>query len=110
MKSCYAIALTLAMGLSTITADQSNPGLDWPQWRGPDRSGLSQESGLLKEWPSGGPPVVWSSTNLGGGYGSISTSGDRLFVQGLRNRQSIVSALNRSDGKGLWSKALGPGL
>jgi outer membrane protein assembly factor BamB len=48
--------------------------------------------------------------NLGAGYGSISTSGDRLFVQGLRNRQSIVSALSRADGKGLWSKALGPGV
>src|SRR6516225_2947306 len=26
---------------------------DWPQWRGPERNGISQETGLLKEWPKG---------------------------------------------------------
>lgn len=108
---------TLALMTAVVAATSGQPSQpspsasgDWPQWRGPDRSGLSRESGLLKQWPAGGPPLQWSSTNLGAGYGAISTSGDRLFVQGLRNRQSIVSALNRSDGKGLWSKALGPGL
>ena len=92
-----------------VVSGQSAP-TDWPQWRGPDRSGVSRESGLLKQWPSNGPAVLWSSSNLGAGYGSIATSGDRIFVQGLRNRQSIVSALNRADGKGVWSKALGPGV
>jgi len=112
MKRAGFATLALAASFVVAMSGQSapRPDGDWPQWRGPDRSGLSQESRLLKQWPSGGPPVVWSSSNLGGGYGSISTSGDRIFVQGLRNRQSIVSALNRSDGKGLWSKALGPGL
>jgi outer membrane protein assembly factor BamB len=112
MKRAGIVPLALAASFVVAMSGQSapGPGGDWPQWRGPDRSGLSQESGLLKQWPSGGPPVVWSSSNLGAGFGSISTSGDRLFVQGLRNRQSIVSALNRSDGKSLWSKALGPGL
>src|SRR5258708_30345032 len=112
MKRTGLATLALAASFVVAMSGQSAPRSDgdWPQWRGPDRSGLSQESGLLKQWPSGGPPVVWSSSNLGAGYGSISTSGDRLFVQGLRNRQSIVSALNRSDGRGLSSKAPGPGL
>jgi outer membrane protein assembly factor BamB len=100
-----AAAVAMASGQSSPTASG-----DWPQWRGPDRSGLSRETGLLKQWPANGPPVLWTSTNLGAGYGSISTSGDRIFVQGLRNRQSIVSALNRADGKGVWSKAIGPGV
>ncbi len=89
-------------------AAQTSAG-DWPQWRGPDRSGLSRESGLLKQWPAAGPPLAWTTTNLGAGYGSISTSGSRIFVQGLRNRQSIVSALSRDTGQSVWSKALGPG-
>src|SRR5712691_5523441 len=105
-------ALALVATVVVTVLGQSAPlgSGDGPQWRGPDRSGLSRESGLLKQWPSGGPPLLWSSLNLGAGYGSIATSGDRIFVQGLRNRQSIVSALNRADGKSLWSKALGPGL
>jgi outer membrane protein assembly factor BamB len=80
---------------------------DWPQWRGPDRNGLSKEKGLLQQWPSSGPPLAWSISSLGAGYGSMAIAGDRIFVQGARNRQSIVYALNRADGKGLWSKAIG---
>jgi len=38
---------------------QAAPG-DWPQWQGPDRTGLSKEVGLLKEWPASGPPLVWT--------------------------------------------------
>ena len=107
--AALGLAASVVVAISGQSAAPPTPG-DWPQWRGPDRSGLSRESGLLKQWPAGGPPLLWSSTNLGAGYGSIATSGDRIFVQGLRNRQSIVSALSRTDGKGLWSKALGPGL
>jgi outer membrane protein assembly factor BamB len=94
------VAATIALSAQTTT--------DWPQWRGPGRTGISSETGLLQQWPPGGPPVVWTVTTVGGGYGSISVSGDRVFVQGMRNNQSIVSVLNRADGKGLWSKALGP--
>jgi outer membrane protein assembly factor BamB len=83
---------------------------DWPQWRGPDRSGISREGGLLRQWPNGGPPLVWTASNLGAGYGSIAVSGDRVFVQGMRNNQSVVSALNRLDGKPVWVRILGPAL
>jgi outer membrane protein assembly factor BamB len=92
-----------------VPADgQSTAVGDWPQWRGPDRSALSKEAGLLQQWPSSGPPLVWSASNLGSGYGSLAVSGDRIFVQGTRTGKSIVVTLNRADGKELWSKALGP--
>ncbi len=38
---------------------------DWPQWQGPDRNAISQETGLLKEWPKEGPPLAWKITGLG---------------------------------------------
>jgi len=80
---------------------------DWPQWKGPDRNGLSTETGLLQQWPSSGPPVTWSVSTIGGGYGSVAIKGDRIFVQGSKGSQSFVYVLNRADGKGVWSKALG---
>ena len=107
---CIAVTLALAVGIAATAGGQSSPVADWPQWRGPDRDGLSKESGLLKQWPASGPPVVWSAANLGAGYGSISVSGDRIFIQGMKGRDSIVSVLNRADGKGVWSKILGPAL
>jgi outer membrane protein assembly factor BamB len=80
---------------------------DWPQWQGPDRTGVSKETGLLKQWPASGPAVVWTANGLGNGYGSMAVAGDRVFLQGGRGRSSTVIALNRADGKEVWSKALG---
>jgi outer membrane protein assembly factor BamB len=103
--------LTLAAALSAHApqGDPSNSlGAGWPQWRGADRSGISSETGLLKQWPAAGPPLAWTNSTIGGGYGSVAVSGDRVFVQGVQKSQSGVSSLNRADGKLVWSKPLGP--
>src|SRR5262247_2088311 len=84
----------------------SGPG-DWPQWRGPERNGISKDTGLLKQWPPSGPQQTWSISGLGEGYGSLSVKGDRVFVQGTRGGASVVFCLNRADGKTVWSAALG---
>jgi outer membrane protein assembly factor BamB len=80
---------------------------DWPQWRGPERNGVSKDTGLIKQWPSSGPQRAWSISSLGEGFGSIAIKGDRIFVQGSRDRASVVFCLNRADGKTVWSAALG---
>jgi len=80
---------------------------DWPQWRGPARTGLSTETGLVRQWPASGPARVWAASNLGAGFGSIAVRGDRVFVQGMRNSQSLVTALNRADGKVVWARNVG---
>jgi outer membrane protein assembly factor BamB len=97
----------VALVASAIALNAQSASVDWPQWRGPDRNGLSKETGLLAQWPRSGPPVAWSATMLGAGYGSLAVQGDRVYVQGMRNRQSVVSALNRADGKLVWVRILG---
>jgi outer membrane protein assembly factor BamB len=83
---------------------------DWPQWRGPDRTAVAKEAGLLKQWPPSGPPLAWSAGNLGRGYGSVALQGDRIYVQGEHNGNSAVFALNRADGRTSWVTALGRSL
>src|SRR5438094_905337 len=39
--------------------------VSWPQWRGPDRSDVSTETGLLKEWPASGPQQLWVNKEVG---------------------------------------------
>src|SRR4029077_2550531 len=73
-----AATLAFALAMAAITGGQPTPVGDWPQWRGPDRTGLSKESGLIKQWPASGPAAVWSAANLGAGYGSIAVSGNRI--------------------------------
>jgi outer membrane protein assembly factor BamB len=106
MKCRYVTTLVFVLGTTTMAFQ--NQGLDWPQWQGPDRTGLSKETGLLQQWPPSGPPLAWSASNLGGGYGSIAVTGDRIFIQAMRGRDSLVSSLKRADGTPVWSKVLGP--
>lgn len=81
---------------------------DWPQWQGPDRTGISKEGGLLKEWPNDGPPLAWKSKGLGGGDTAPSVAGGKLFGMGNRGDDEIVWALSEADGKEVWASRLGP--
>lgn len=86
----------------------SASGADWPQWRGPERNGISKETGLLKEWPEGGPKLVWHLKEIGDGYSTPAVVGDRVYV--LSNHgldDEFVQALSTQDGKPIWSKRLG---
>jgi outer membrane protein assembly factor BamB len=83
-------------------------GADWPQWRGPDRTGLSKETGLLKEWPEGGPRLAWTIHSLGLGYSAPAVVGDRLYIMGTRDGQEQVFALDTANGKEVWVTAVGP--
>jgi outer membrane protein assembly factor BamB len=101
MKRLLTLVAALVISVAALGA------ADWPQWQGPDRTGISKETGLLKQWPASGPPQVWTAGDLGRGYGSMAVAGDRVYVQGMKGGNSIVSALNRADGKMAWSKPLG---
>jgi outer membrane protein assembly factor BamB len=52
---------------------------------------------------------VWSATGLGAGYGTPAVRGSRVFVQGLRGRETMVHSLSADDGRYLWTKSLGAG-
>ena len=106
MKSILIVATVIVVGAVSMSGQSA--AVDWPQWRGPDRTGVSTETGLLAQWPRSGPPVAWSAAMLGAGYGAVSVQGDRVYLQGMRNNQSVVSTLNRADGKPIWVRILGP--
>ena len=106
MRPILFAATLIVVGAVSLSSQSTSS--DWPQWRGPDRNGLSKETGLLSQWPRSGPAAAWSASMLGAGYGSIAVQGDRVYVQGMRNRQSVVSTLNRADGKPVWVRILGP--
>ena len=75
---------------------------DWPQWRGPNRDGRSAETGLVKDWPAGGPPLAWSATGAGEGYSSFSVAEGRLYTLGARGDTEYVIAFDAASGKRLW--------
>ena len=106
-----AVPLSIAIGAAIVfaiaTLSAQSPSTDWPQWRGAERSGISRDTGLLREWPRSGPSLAWSASQLGNGFGSVAVAGNRVFVQGMKNRQSVLTSLDRASGKAMWSVALG---
>lgn len=81
---------------------------DWPQFRGPNRDDVSTESGLLKEWPSAGPKLVWLNKDAGLGYSGYSIVGDTVYTMGSRDAVEHVIAIDAATGKEKWSAEAGP--
>jgi outer membrane protein assembly factor BamB len=81
---------------------------DWPQWRGPQRNGLSQETGLLGQWPAEGPRLLWQVDDIGDGFSTPSVVGMRLYVMSNRGMENeFVQALSTEDGRPIWTTRVG---
>jgi outer membrane protein assembly factor BamB len=95
------LAATVAVvGLASAT--------DWPQWRGPQRDGVSAEKGLLKEWPKDGPKLVWHVEDMGMGYSTPAVVGARLYLQGNEGLENeFVEAVAAKDGRREWRTRIG---
>jgi outer membrane protein assembly factor BamB len=94
--------------LALILLSVSAVAADWPQWQGPNRDSLSQETGLLDSWPEGGPKRVWLFEDCGAGYAGFSIADGKLFTMGGRDDTCQLIALDANTGKELWSLNLGP--
>ena len=86
------VKVTLTAVVVMVTAG-SSLAADWPQWRGPNRDGKSADTGLLKQWPENGPPLVWRNDKLGGGYSAPSIASGRVFGMGNRGDEEVMSQL-----------------
>jgi outer membrane protein assembly factor BamB len=80
---------------------------DWPQWRGPDRNGHSQDTGLLQEWPKDGPTLRWKASDIGTGYSSPIVVQGRVFLQSTRGEDEVCLALDEKTGDSVWSVNIG---
>lgn len=104
MKIRGLVCLTAACVIGSITVNAS----DWPQWRGPQRTGVSNEKGLLKQWPVDGPKLLWQVNDIGDGYSTPVVVGKRIYVMSNRGMDNeFVQALSTVDGKVLWTTRVG---
>ncbi|MHB8899486.1 MAG: outer membrane protein assembly factor BamB family protein, partial [Thermoguttaceae bacterium] len=95
------------------TATKAEPAkADWPEFHGPTRDAICRETGLLQEWPEGGPDHLWTLEGLGRGYSTVSISAGRLFtmgdlsVDGTETQQ--VLAYDLPTRRQLWASPVGP--
>ncbi len=74
---------------------------DWPQFLGPNRDGVSAETGLAATWPKAGPPVVWER-KVGAGWSGPVVSGGGLILFHRVGDDEVVERLDAATGKEVW--------
>jgi len=79
---------------------------DWPRFGGAKQDGISTETGLPRNWPEGGPRVVWKRA-IGEGYSGMSVASGRLYTQDSDEKTEFVLALDAATGKEIWRVPIG---
>src|SRR4051812_10814744 len=74
---------------------------DWPEWRGPNRDGISKEKGLPEKWSVEGQGLAWKADY--GGRSSPVILGDHLYLMNTYTKDDVVQerllCLNADTGK-----------
>src|SRR5687767_9460681 len=81
---------------------------EWSRWRGPNGDNISQEKGLLTEWPNEGPPLAWRTRGLGRGYSSVAIQNGKLYTLGNKGGNRL-NCRNVEDGSEVWQASFGDG-
>jgi len=77
---------------------------DWPNWRGPNHDGVSNETGWVTTWPEGGPKVLWEAS-IGTGFSSMAVSNGRVYAMGNIDDNDILYCFEADTGKQMWKKS-----
>lgn len=84
---------------------------DWPTFRGPQRTGVSTETGLLQEWPADGPKLLWKAEGVGRGYSSLAILDGRIFTLGdnltADDKDEYLLCYDQKTGDQLWKTKTG---
>jgi outer membrane protein assembly factor BamB len=74
---------------------------DWPQWRGPNRNGISSEKGWLDHWPADGPPIAWKAA-VGAGFSSFAVASGRVYTMGNSDNADTIFCFEAATGREIW--------
>ena len=104
MPHCRRFDVLLALIVCHLLSAGENSAFDWPQFRGPNRNGISNESGILTNWPATGPRVLWKFS-AGDGFSAISISNGRAYTMGNTKDTDTVFCLDAKTGDVIWEKS-----
>ncbi|MDP7019788.1 MAG: PQQ-binding-like beta-propeller repeat protein [Pirellulaceae bacterium] len=102
LRVTLPVFVVVAALAGSAAAQISAEPQDWPQWRGPNRDGVSLATGLLKSWPADGPKVAWSVESAGVGYSSLAAKGNFVVTQGDIEGVEHIICLSLNTGETVW--------
>ena len=90
--SCFA----LLVGISVAAAD-------WPQMAGPNRTNISEETGIARSWPEKGPKVLWT-VSLGEGFASPSIKDGKVYMLDRPDDEwDVLRCFDLETGEEMWN-------
>lgn len=103
----FRLIACIVVGLTTSSSGSWAADVDWPTFRGPERTGVSTDTGLLASWPEGGPKLLWDADGFGRGYSSPAIADGRIFILGdglstVDDKDEYLVCVNASDGSPIW--------
>ncbi len=92
----------IALLVLALITDSQSQAADWPQWRGPERNGVSRETGWLDAWPANAAPKLAWTAQVGKGHSAVSVAEGRAFTLGWDGEKDTVYCFDAATGKELW--------
>ena len=94
--------LTVVITRALVSGAAESPAaLDWPCWRGPDRNGISRETGWNWQWGTNGPRILWRAA-VGQGFSSFAVAQGRVYTLGNTTNTDTVFCFEAATGRVLW--------
>jgi outer membrane protein assembly factor BamB len=99
IRRIFVVSLFVTLILDTSFSQQYG-------WRGPGRTGIYNEKGLMKSWPASGPSLLWETTGIGKGYSSATVTDNDIYITGTKGDKDVLTAFSQ-DGKKKWEVEYG---
>ena len=93
------VLLVMSVLSTILTISTPLAAAEWPCWRGPNRDGISPDTGLLKQWPEGGPKLLWKVDGLGKGFSTVAVTGGTIYVTGDVDDSLTLFAFDMNGGE-----------
>ena len=102
MANRFFMTRTLLGALSFWVLTAATPQAeDWPNFRGPDYDGISDETGWRKNWAEKPPAVVWKA-EVGIGFSAFVVADGKALTLGHIQDQEVLSCFDEATGERLW--------
>jgi outer membrane protein assembly factor BamB len=96
------------LAITVLAMPSWSRAADWPTFLGSDRNGISPDTGLLKQWPSEGPALLWKNERIGPGWSSVALAGGSVYTTGNEGENQMLICLDDKTGQEKWRAAQGP--
>ena len=100
MRKFFCFFCILLFFSSTLYAQS------FSEWRGKGRTGVYNETGLLKKWPDDGPKMIWFNDSIPDGYSSVAVANNMIYLTGIVDSMDVLVALDMK-GNELWQTPYG---